>query len=232
MFRFKQFEIVDELSAMKIGTDGVLIGAWADVEEACTILDVGTGTGLCAIMCAQRNDLAAVHGVDIMEDAVVEARGNAARSPWGNRITMECADIRSYDPDVRYDHIVSNPPYFLETLQSPDMARATARHATTLTYEDLIAAAERLLMPEGRLSVVLPTECARLFRSVAFERLWLSRILDVSTREGDAPKRTLMEFVLTSTPIMPRSANIAIQRRDGSYTEEYMRLTEEFYLNF
>lgn len=232
MFRFKQFEIHDELSAMKIGTDGVLLGAWVDVNGAGSILDVGTGTGLVAIMCAQRSATARVYGIDIVPEAAAEASQNMARTRWCGRLSAEHADIRIYNPDVRYDHIVSNPPFFLTALHSPDATRAMARHADTLTYADLITAAERLLNPGGRLSVVLPTECAAIFRRVAFEHLWLSRITDVVTREGEAPKRTLMEFVLTDTPLMPRADMLTIQAVDGTYTEEYRCLTEEFYLNF
>ena len=217
---------------MKIGTDGVLLGAWVDIADARHILDVGTGTGLVAIMCAQRNAQARVHGIDIVEDAATEAQQNMARTAWCDRLSAEHADLRNYIPDVRYDHIVSNPPFFLTTLQSPDAARAMARHADTLPYADLVSAAERLLEPGGRLSVVLPTECAAMFRSVAFERVWLSRITEVITREGEAPKRTLMEFRLSDSPLMPRADSLTIQTKDGSYTEEYRRLTEEFYLNF
>lgn len=232
MFRFKQFEIEDSLSAMKIGTDGVLLGAWADVAEARSILDVGTGTGLVAIMCAQRNAMAQVHGIDIVEDAVAEARGNMERTAWRERLSAEHADLRTYNPDMRYDHIVSNPPFFLTALHSPDVVRAMARHADTLTYDDLVGAAERLLNPGGRLSVVLPTDCAQQFRRVAFERVWLTRVMSVVTREGEAPKRTLMEFRLSDKPLMPRAESLTIQAADGSYTEDYRRLTEQFYLNF
>lgn len=232
MFRFKQFEIDDSLSAMKIGTDGVLLGAWADVADAHSILDIGTGTGLVAIMCAQRNAMARVHGIDIVEDAVTEARGNMARTAWSERLSAKHADVRMYNPDMRYDHIVSNPPFFLTTLHSPDAVRAMARHADTLTYDDLVSAAERLLNPDGRLSVVLPTDCAQQFRRVAFERVWLTRIMDVVTREGEAPKRTMMEFRLSDAPLMPHAASLTIQAADGSYTEDYRRLTEQFYLNF
>ena len=232
MFRFKQFEIDDSLSAMKIGTDGVLLGAWADVADAHSILDIGTGTGLVAIMCAQRNAVARVHGIDIVEDAVTEARGNMARTAWSERLSAKHADVRMYNPDMRYDHIVSNPPFFLTTLHSPDAVRAMARHADTLTYDDLVSAAERLLNPDGRLSVVLPTDCAQQFRRVAFERVWLTRIMDVVTREGEAPKRTMMEFRLSDAPLMPHAACLTIQAVDGSYTEDYRRLTEQFYLNF
>ena len=217
---------------MKIGTDGVLLGAWVDVAHAKRILDVGTGTGLVAIMCAQRNACARVHGIDIVEAAATEAQQNMLHTAWHSRLSAECVDLRSYCCEVRYDHVVSNPPFFLTTLQSPDAARAMARHADTLTYDDIVSAAEQLLTPGGRLSVVLPTECAATFRRVAFERLWLSRIMDVVTREGESPKRTLMEFQLSDKPLMPRAETLTIQTKDGSYTPEYRHLTEEFYLNF
>lgn len=217
---------------MKVGTDGVLLGAWAEVEGCASILDVGTGTGLIALMAAQRNFEAAITAIDIDAPAVCEARANADCSIWGGRITTQQADVRSYTPNVQYDHILSNPPYFVDALRSPDAQRSTARHTTSLTFAELVAASERLLRDGGRLSVVLPTDGAREFRRVAFERLWLSRLTDVVTREGEAPKRTLMEFVRCAEPIMPRCDRLTIHRPDGSYTEEYRSLTEPFYLMF
>jgi tRNA1Val (adenine37-N6)-methyltransferase len=183
-------------------------------------------------MAAQRNQKAHIVAIDIVEDAVAQARRNVDATAWKERIEVVAGDANDFFSEHKFDHIVSNPPFFTETLQSPSEARRVARHATTLTYDNIVEVAERLLRPGGRISVILPYDAAMMFRGVAFERLWLRRLTNIVTREGDVPKRTLMEFVLTSTPIMPRSANIAIQRRDGSYTEEYMRLTEEFYLNF
>lgn len=232
MFRFKQFEIDDSLSAMKIGTDGVLIGAWARVEGCRNILDVGTGTGLIALMTAQRNAEVHVTAIDIDNMAAEEARLNALRTPWHERITVLCADVRDYNPATKFDHIISNPPYFNDALRSPDVARNTARHTDTLGYEELVAAAERMLVAGGRLSVVLPTDGAALFRRVAFERLWLARQMDVVTREGEEPKRTMMEFVLSDHALMPRCEHLTIHHRDGTYTAEYRQLTAEFYLAF
>lgn len=232
MFRFKQFDIDDSLSAMKIGTDGVLIGAWARVEGCHSILDVGTGTGLIALMAAQRNAEAHITAIDIDSMAAKEACLNTQHSPWSHRITVLHADVRSFAPERKFDHIVSNPPYFNDSLHSPDVARSTARHTDTLGYAELVALAERMLMEGGRLSVVLPADCAPRFRREAFGRLWLSRETDVVTREGEEPKRSLMEFVLTSEPIMPRCDRLTIHHHDGSYTEEYRHLTEDFYLAF
>ncbi|MBO5820528.1 MAG: methyltransferase [Alistipes sp.] len=233
MFRFKHFTIEDEHTAMKIGTDGVLLGAWADVASDCRILDMGTGSGLIAIMSAQRNTDAEIVAIDIVEDAVCEARRNVANSAWRERIEVVHGDVNEWQCEQKFDHIVSNPPFFTEALQSPNEARRTARHATTLTYEDIVAVAERVLLPNGRLSVVLPTECAMMFRRVAFERLWLRRLTDVVTVEGDSPKRTLMEFQLCDKPIMPSCDILTIHHRaGGGYTEQYQSLTRDFYLNF
>ena len=232
MFRFKQFAIDDSHSAMKIGTDGVLLGAWARVEGCRSILDVGTGTGLIALMVAQRNAEALITAIDIDRSAAAEARRNADMSPWGSRITTLCEDVRSFVSEAKFDHIISNPPYFNDSLHSTDEARNTARHTDTLAFGELVDAAEQLLEDGGLLSVVLPTDGARRFRREAFGRLWLSRQLDVVTREGEEPKRTMMEFVLTSRPIMPRCDRLTIHRSGGDYTEEYRRLTEEFYLAF
>lgn len=231
MFRFKQFSVSDERSAMKIGTDGVLLGVWADVEGDSRILDVGTGTGLIALMLAQRNVNAIITGVDISKDAVEEACDNFGASPWAERLeAMEC-DVRSFVSDEKFDHIVSNPPYFVDSLHSPDAQRTMARHTSSLKFDDLVAAAVRLLRPEGRLSVILPTECAMQFRFAAFGHLWLHRQLDVVTKDGDAPRRTLMEFCLTDKPLMPTVTNLTMRHRDSSYTEEYRKLTKEFYIS-
>ena len=232
MFRFKHFTIEDELCAMKVGTDGVLLGAWADVESDREILDVGTGSGIVALMALQRNSETDVVALDIDSDAVTQTRHNADNTPWGERVTTICSDVAEYESDIKFDHILSNPPYFVENTHSPNSQRDKARNVESLPFEVLVESAERLLRCGGRLTVILPTECASLFRRVAFERLSLSRLCLVHTVEGDAPKRVLMEFTLTSTPIMPRTEELTVQHRGGNYTAKYRELTKDFYLNF
>lgn len=232
MFNFKKFSVNDALCAMKVGTDGVLIGAWADVEGAKHILDMGTGSGLIALMVAQRNEEALIEAIDIDEGAVLQARSNIEASPWRERIVVAHSDANSYTSSQRFDHIVSNPPFFTTTLLSPDERRAMARHCSTLTYDDIVTAAECLLMPGGRLSLILPTSEAAQFRRVAFERLWLSRETTVLTRKGDQPKRTMMEFVLCEEPLMPRVDTLEIYDVNGTYSDKYRQLTKEYYLKF
>ena len=232
MFNFKKFSVNDALCAMKVGTDGVLIGAWADVEGAKHILDMGTGSGLIALMVAQRNEEAHIEAIDIDEGAVLQARNNIEASPWRERIVVAHSDANSYTSSQRFDHIVSNPPFFTTTLLSPDERRAMARHCSTLTYDDIVTAAERMLMPGGRLSLILPTSEAAQFRRVAFERLWLSRETTVLTRKGDQPKRTMMEFVLCNEPLMPCVDTLEIYDDGGVYSDKYRQLTKEYYLKF
>ena len=217
---------------MKVGTDGVLLGAWADVAEDANILDVGTGSGIIAIMAAQRNASAHVTALDIDADAVVQAQANIKASAWGNRIVCKHIAIKEFGSDAKFDHIISNPPYFIENTHSPNPQRNAARSVESLPFRELVSSAERLLKVGGKLSVVLPTESASLFRYEAFERLWLSRLCSVITVEGDAPKRVLMEFVYTDKPLMPRCEELVIQQRDGIYSPKYRELTKDFYLNF
>ena len=203
MFKFKQFTIDDSHSAMKIGTDGVLLGAWADVAGDSHILDAGTGTGLIALMVAQRNNKAKISAIDIVEESAVEARANADKSPWGERVEVGCADLRSYRPQQQFDHIVSNPPFFVDSIPSPDAVRAMARHTTTLDYADIVSAAEELLCAGGRLSIVLPFECGARFRRVAFERLWLSRQTTVIHARGIFPNVCLWSLSRATNPLCP-----------------------------
>lgn len=228
-FTFKQFEINHEGCAMKVGTDGVLLGAWCSCQSAERIADVGAGTGLISLMCAQRNATAKIDAIEIDSAAATCARNNVTRSAWSDRIeVIECA-IQQFSTEEHYDLIVSNPPYFSETLQSPDPSRATARHNCSLPHRDLIDAAKRLLTPEGRLSIILPTDEARKFAMQAVVAgLHLRRRCDVATKRGAVPKRTMSEWSLTTGEASIEELTLSAE--DGSRSEEYSLLTKEFYL--
>lgn len=214
---------------MKVGTDGVLLGAWCSCQSAQRIADVGTGTGLIALMCAQRNSEAKIDAIEIDSAAATCARENVARSAWNDRIEVIESAIQQFSTEERYDLIVSNPPYFSETLQSPDPSRATARHNCSLPHRDLIDAAKRLLTPDGRLSIILPADESRRFAMQAVVAgLHLRRRCDIATKKGAAPKRTMSEWSLATGEASIEELTLSAE--DGSRSEEYSRLTEDFYL--
>ena len=227
-FSFKQFTVCHDRCAMKVGTDGVLLGAWTEVASACRILDIGTGTGLISLMLAQRSS-AFIKAIDIDRDAVEQARGNVAESPWRERIEVELQDVCRYTSEAGFDVIVSNPPYFVNSLKCPDSQRNTARHTDDLDFERLIGSVVRLLSPDGMFSVVIPTDGMEQFYTIATRYgLHLSRQTLVHTKPGASPKRALLAFKRTSEKCIYDCLTIELSRH--VYSEEYIALTRDFYL--
>lgn len=232
MFRFKQFTIRQDRCPMKVGTDGVLVGAWVRLQPSDRrILDIGTGTGVITLILAQRAAEAAVTGIDV--DEVSQACENATASPWGGRVEFRQCAVQEFSSETAYDLIVSNPPYFVDSLTCPDQGRTTARHAVRLTFEDLRDAVVRLLAPEGRFAVILPTVEAAVFAELCRGRLSLVRRTEVRTTPHHAPKRVLMEFAQGGVQGEPELSEIVIGTGEHErYTPEYMALTGDFYLKF
>ena len=229
-FRFKQFAVEQDDVAMKVGTDGVLLGAWADCDEAKRILDIGTGTGVIALMLAQRNTEAQIHAVEIDETASKRARSNFDMSPWAERLTVENCAVQEFEPSDKFDLIISNPPYFVDSLQCPDAKRTTARHTQDLTFEELDKAVGRLLAENGRFALILPTVEFEKYLSIT--NLYLARRCDVHPTTGAAVKRVMAEFVKDSqAEILHENITIEKEKR-GDYTDEYRTLTKDFYLKF
>ena len=215
---------------MKVGTDGVLLGAWAACDGAKRILDIGTGTGLIALMLAQRNAEAQIHAVEIDETATRRARANFDISPWAERLEVEQTAVQHYSPSEKFDLIISNPPYFVDSLQCPDAKRTTARHTQDLTFEELDRAVCRLLAEDGKFALILPVN--EFEKYLSFTQLHLVRRCDVHPTTGAAVKRVMAEFAKSKTAT-PALENITIeQERRGDYTDEYRALTKEFYLKF
>lgn len=231
-FRFKKFTVYHDKCAMKVGTDAVLLGAWADTSFCRNILDIGTGTGIIALMLAQRSQ-ATVEAIDIDKEACVQATENAAASPYTERIKVvhaSCADFAASNQQKRYDLIVSNPPYFINSLKCPDNKRTVARHTDTLLLSDLIRKAQTLLSPSGRIALVLPYERQEEVKALASaNHLYICRQTDVIPIHGAAPKRLLVELSATKENIKNRDALI-IEEARHQYTPEYIALTKEFYL--
>jgi len=220
---------------MKVGTDGVLLGAWTNTYNKRRILDIGTGTGLIALMLAQRSD-AIITAVDAEENACEQATINFNSSPWTDRLTIVHSKIQDLNAYEKFDLVVSNPPYFSGYYSSDDLSRDIARSADILlSYEDLIASAKRLLKEEGRLSLILPADQQERIIAIANQfGLTLSRLTFVKTKSTKEAKRILMEFVndLSDTEVI--EDELIIQSADNGrvYTQEYIELTKDFYLAF
>lgn len=228
-FSFKQFTIRHDRCAMKVGTDGVLLGAWTDIRHSRRILDIGTGTGLISLMLAQRQADATITAIDIDAEAVNQAQENIQDSPWKERITAVLQDLKTYWPQELFDTIVSNPPYFIDSLKCPDSQRNTARHTDTLDMHTLLYQTSLLLTPEGRFSIVLPAEQTNtLIEAAGRVGLYPSRHTAVITRPGLAPKRTLMEFTRQKEAFPTEELVIELERH--VYSEAYIALTKDFYL--
>ncbi|MGN0035710.1 MAG: tRNA1(Val) (adenine(37)-N6)-methyltransferase [Bacteroidaceae bacterium] len=228
-FQFKQFTVWHDRCAMKVGTDGALLGAWADVSGARRILDVGTGTGLVALMLAQRCPEALLTAVEIDADAAAQAAENVFRSPWPERIRVVCADFASFDAADRFDLIVSNPPYFVGSLPSPDQRRSCARHASALTYADLLVRAASLLAPGGRLALVLPLDVwPQVERIARFCRLHAHRLVRVRTTWKAAPKRVLVSLGWEEAACA--ESVLVVESAPRVYSPEFAALLKDFYL--
>jgi tRNA1Val (adenine37-N6)-methyltransferase len=233
-FEFKRFRVEQGGAAMKVGTDGVLLGAWARLEGAeRRILDIGTGTGLIALMAAQRCPRAHIDAPEIDRNAARQARENAANSPWPGRISVHHVSVREFAPDGGpYDHILCNPPFFAGSLKAPDAARSTARHNDTLPFDDLAAVVARLLAPGGRFSVIYPADEAVVFQESASRcGLYPVRRLRVRSTPGGVFFRTLTEYS-RRPPAVVEEEELTIETAPLRHTAEYIALTRDFYLKF
>jgi tRNA1Val (adenine37-N6)-methyltransferase len=235
-FAFKQFTIRQEKCAMKVGTDAVLLGAWAKTYNVRRILDIGTGTGVIALMLAQRSG-AQIDAIDIDEAAFQESKMNAAASPWSDRLHMHHISLQDFArmQEEKYDLIVSNPPYFIDSVPPTEESRTKARHTVLLPFTDLVDSAVRLLSKEGKLCVILPPREGEKFREQASAKgLHLTRITHVKTTPEKVEKRWLMQFAFT--PKAQISDSSLVIEKDNlnaqNYTEEYRELTKEYYLYF
>ena len=233
-FRFKQFIVRQGETAMKVGVDSVLLGAWTNPDKTTRILDVGAGTGLLALMLAQRFSDAVIDAVEIEREAYHQALENVDGSPWNRRIRVICDDFLNYTTycSSHYDLIISNPPYFTASLKSLDTKRNVARHNDSLPPRSLLDGSAKLLSTDGILAVVLPpAEASLLMNEVTSYGLFVKRILHVQSLPSKPVCRMLLE--LSKTKCLPEEIYLCIEKLDRSdYTDEYKQLTKEFYLKF
>ncbi len=247
-FRFKKFEVEQSGAAHPVGTDSVLLGAWADVSAAQTVLDIGTGTGVVALMLAQRNHSSLGHSpldighslLDIGDFTALEihppsaalARRNFAASPWADCLQVVETSVQDFaqSTDYQFDLIVSNPPFFSERTVSPDPERRLGRHTATLPPSDLLEAVCRLLAPRGRFCVVLPAlESQRLCELAVPLGLYWTKITRVRSRPEKPVERWLIQFERDPYPF--ERAELVIYKHGEQYSEGFRELTEDFYLH-
>lgn len=245
-FQFKQFTVRHDQCAMKVGTDGVLLGAWAPFRQPATILDIGTGSGLIALMLAQRYPQATLTAIDIDASAIAQATANVASSPFKSRISVLHTSLQQYaslslaasqpaagtltpQQAAPFSAIACNPPFFENSLLAPDPSRCTARHATELTLDELVASAAHLLQPDGQFAVVIPTDSFERLRRLCFVAgLSLEAACHVQTTPRKTPKRTLACFRKGASEA-PDIATLLLTV-DGLRSPAYAALTADFYL--
>lgn len=225
---------------MKVGTDGVLLGCLAShprPESVASCLDIGAGTGLVSIMLAQRFERAEVTGVEIDGEAAAQAGENCAESPFATRLRIECADINVFAPEGggAYDLIVSNPPYFTQSLQCPDGRRNMARHAVGLSLPDLAKACARLLAPGGRVAIIVPSDAAESLKAAAREAgLAPTAQTTIHSNRRKPPRRTVVHFAraaeVAESDTGVEENELTLLNPDGSNTIEYQSLARDFYL--
>lgn len=233
-FTFKQFHIDHSRCAMKVGTDGTLLGAWAALPpHAKKILDIGTGSGLIAIMAAQRHPIAKITAIDIDKDCVMQATENAVASPWAERIEVIETPLQEYSPEEKFDVIISNPPYFADSMHSPDKQRTTARHTASLSFKELTDGVLRLLADDGLFAVILPTTESELLLSASRGRLFTWRRCEVWSTPESGARRIMLELKREPPKDLAKKEKIIIEQGGRHvYSEEYKALTADFYLNF
>ncbi len=232
-FRFKKFEIRQDACAMKVGTLACILGARAGTGTPGRILDIGTGTGLLALMLAQRFQTSRIDAVEIDREAAVQAGGNVERSLWKDRISIFWEDIRNYRPqsDLKYDLIVSNPPFYSNQTPSPDEKENLARHSSALTLAELAVKVAALLDAAGTFYVLLPGEESRYFQELLESKyLYPFHQLSVYNRPGSAVKAMITAFSFRNPGV--EKEKISIWDDKGNYTSPYVRLMRDFYLYF
>ena len=238
-FQFKQFFVRHDHCAMKVGTDGVLLGAWAEPAvsiqpSAFRILDVGTGSGLVALMLAQRFPDAPIDAIDIDEAAVEQAAENFAASPWSDCLHAFHARLQDWQSHSVPSLIVSNPPYFQNSLKNPDKGRELARHTDTLSYEELLYHSARLLSEHGRLAIILPAEAEQEIRTLAAQHsLFTTRVTRVYSKETKPARRVLLQFEKSDyrdTDISIAEDSLVLEDGKGGRSAAYREITKDFYL--
>ncbi len=231
-FQFKQFSVVQDKCAMKIGTDGVLLGAWAGIaHNPFAILDIGAGTGILSLMLAQRSRAEVIEAIEIDADAYEECAENFENSPWGDRLFCYHAGLLEFTQEVddTFDLIISNPPFYKPTETETAGARATARFQDAMPFEHLIACSAKLLSKTGKFVVIIPFDEEEGFIDLALQYgLFPERLTRVRGTTNSSLKRSLIQFSKVNSLL--KADELIIEKARHEYTEAYITLTRDFYL--
>ena len=231
MFHFKRFSIKQDRCALKVGTDGVILGAWTNVEGANRVLDIGTGTGLLALMIAQRNDQAQIDAIEIDDASAEQAAENVAASPWADRIRVHRMDVRKMKSDQGYDLIICNPPFYAGEMRSPDERTGLAKHSGELSFADLGKAVADHLSDHGKFACIIPINREKdLIGSLAAHGIHPSRRCELKYLEDRSAKRLLLEFRRDRKDVSPEV--LVVEHRPGEFTLQYRYLLKDFLLKF
>jgi tRNA1Val (adenine37-N6)-methyltransferase len=228
-FRFKQFQIAHDRCSMKVGTDAVLLGAWVDCHDSKKVLDIGTGSGVIALMLAQRTGTESkIDAIDVEPNDCKQAHENFSNSPWPNKLAIYCNDVREFTSMESYDLIVSNPPYFQNSWLPPSDKRKVSRHTQTLTHEELLLSAKRLLSSAGRLAIILPyAEGISFIEKAEKHSFHCIRQTNFRSRIEKPIERLLLEFAFQ--PLKKIEGDLIHYSLPEKWSDEYILLTKEFY---
>jgi tRNA1Val (adenine37-N6)-methyltransferase len=234
-FAFKKFSVHDERCQMKVGTDGVLLGAWVGLQDVNYALDIGTGCGVIALMLAQRKSALSIDAVEVLAADAQQAYENVESSPWRERIMVHHSSIQEFGSSRRYDLIVTNPPFFDGSMLPPHPGRASVRHTMSLSHGELLAAVHRLLEPAGRFGIILPSAGFDSFNKQAEKGgLFPRRVLAFQTRPGRPSERHLVEYARRSGALTEETMSLytgAFQDNSHDHwSNEYRALVNDFYL--
>lgn len=230
-FRFKQFSIEDDQSSMKVGTDAVLLGAWTNPNQAQRILDIGCGSAVISIMIAQKTN-ALITGIEIDKESAEQASQNCRSSKWSDRLNIIHSSFQSYclSPQ-KFDLIVSNPPFFNNSLKSPNQSKTNSKHTVLLSFQELLMGTKRLLQEDGVANFILPYSELEFFKTLAtIEGLFINRILLIKPKPNKEINRCILS--LQHSPSKLVEDLLCIRNSDSSYSDDYKFLTSKFYLNF
>ncbi len=230
LFKFKEFDVIQSRSAMKVGTDAMILGSLVNAENCESALDIGAGTGVLSLMLAQKNRDIKIEAVEIDRESFEECQSNFQRSPWQRRLSAKHIDFRLFKSDQQYDLILSNPPYFQSRYENADSRAAQARHERHLPMSEFVQGCAGLLSDSGRVSVILPKEDEKKWVA-EFEQYNLHPIRKVNLfgKRGDAPRRVVLDFGRIKCAL--ETSALVVRETDGSYSAEYKNLTAAYHAN-